>query len=69
MKVLDLDMDFFSETPAVDILEECEERLQEEEYGKGVFSEERVRTFLEKNLGLSKKRELEIIFSLQLRID
>ncbi|MDY2814154.1 MAG: hypothetical protein SOU03_09430 [Dorea sp.] len=26
MKVLDLDKDYFSETPVVDILEECEER-------------------------------------------
>ena len=58
MKVLDLDMDFFSEIPAVDIPEDCEERLDEEVYGKGVFSEERVRTFLEKNLGLSKKNKI-----------
>lgn len=58
MKVLDLDMDFFSETPAVDIPEDCEERLDEEVYGKGVFPEERARTFLEKNLGLSKKNKI-----------
>lgn len=70
MKVLDLDMDFFSETPAVDISEDCEERLDEEVYGKGVFSEESVRYIAviwilkEK----SKKRGSEIIFSLQLRI-
>lgn len=58
MKVLDLDMDYFSEEPAHDISEDCEERLDEELYGNGVFTEARVRQFLENNLGLSQENRI-----------
>lgn len=58
MKILDLDMDYFSEESAHDMSEDCEERLDEELYGNGVFTEARVRYFLENNLGLSKGKRI-----------
>lgn len=57
MKVLDLDMDYFMESIAETPLRK-KERLSEEEYGSTVWSENRVRKFLEQNLGLSKEKRL-----------
>ena len=54
MKLLDLDMDYFMENIAIGITESREERLSEDEYGYCVWSEQRIRSFLEDNLGLSK---------------
>ena len=54
MKVLDLDMDYFMEHIAC-IPFSVSDRLDEDNYGDTVWSEERVRNFLENNLGLSKK--------------
>ena len=59
MKVLDLDMDYFMESVAAFIPSNCTDRLEEEYYGKSVWSEERVRSFLENNLGLSKNKKIE----------
>ena len=57
MRVLDLDMDYFmteiASTPFY-----CEERLDEEYYGDSVWTEEEVRQFFEKNLGLSKNHKI-----------
>lgn len=54
MRILDLDMDYFIDSVATFISESSEERLDEEYYANTVWSSERVRTFLECNLGLSK---------------
>lgn len=57
LKILDLDMDYFmtaiAHTPFSN-----NERLDEEDYGNSVWSEEEVRQFLEKNLGLSKNHKV-----------
>lgn len=57
MKVLDLDMDYFMEHIAC-IPFSVSDRLDEDNYGDTVWSEERVRNFLENNLGLSKKNKI-----------
>lgn len=57
MKVLDLDMDYFMESVAHTPFS-VSERLAEEDYGSSVWSEDRVRAFLEKNIGLSKDRKI-----------
>ena len=57
MKVLDLDMDYFMEHIAC-IPFSVSDRLDEDNYGDTVWSEERVRNFLENNLGLSKKNTI-----------
>ena len=57
MKVLDLDMDYFMEQIAC-IPFSVSDRLDEDNYGDTVWSEERVRNFLENNLGLSKKNKI-----------
>ncbi len=57
LKVLDLDMDYFMETVAHTPFS-VSERLDEKDYGNSVWSEKRVREFLEHNLGLSKKRKV-----------
>lgn len=57
MKVLDLDMDYFMDYVATGIADTETERLSEEEYGHYVWSEQRVREFLERNLGLSKNKK------------
>ena len=57
MKVLDLDMDYFMEHIAC-IPFSVSDRLDEDNYGDTVWSEERVRIFLENNLGLSKKNKI-----------
>lgn len=54
MKVLDLDMDYFLDIVCTDIEEDRPNRLLNE-YDDFVWSEERVRAFLENNLGLSKE--------------
>lgn len=57
MKVLDLDMDYFmtevAHTPFSSM-----ERLNEENYGKSVWDADKVRAFLESNLGLSKDKKV-----------
>ena len=58
MKVLDLDMDYFMERVATDVPFEIVDRLPEEEYGGFVWTERRIRQFLEENLGLSKQKKL-----------
>ena len=59
MKIIDLDMDYFMEYIATGIVESREERLAEERYGDCVWSEQRIRKFLEDNLGISKKRKIK----------
>ena len=44
---------------ATGIAESKEERLSEEEYGDCVWSEQRVRGFLENNLGFSKDKKIK----------
>ena len=56
MKVLDLDMDYFMESIANTPFS-VTERLPEEDYGYDVWSENKVRLFLENNLGLSKEKK------------
>lgn len=58
MRVLDLDMDYFMEMIATNISSDKTERLLEDEFGGSVWTESRVRNFLEQNLGLSKKNKL-----------
>lgn len=53
MRVLDLDMDYFM-TEIANTPFSCKERLDEEYYGDSVWSSDKVRQFLENNLGLSK---------------
>lgn len=58
LKILDLDMDYFLDIVLTGINEDETERLSKE-YDNYVWNEERVRSFLERNLGLSvqnKKR-------------
>lgn len=57
MKVLDLDMDYFM-TEIAHTPFSYTERLEEEFYGESVWSAEKVRSFLEQNLGLSKERRI-----------
>lgn len=57
MKILDLDMDYFM-TEIANTPFSCEERLDEEYYGDSVWTEEKVRQFLEHNLGLSKNKKI-----------
>lgn len=59
MKILDLDMDYFMEDIATGISESREARLEEDEYGTCVWSKQRIRKFLEDNLGLSKERKIK----------
>lgn len=59
MRVLDLDMDYFMETVVTDISFCVSNRLSEEEYGGYVWTRERVRNFLEYNLGLSKDKKIQ----------
>ena len=58
MRVLDLDMDYFMDTVAAFISSSSVERLPESDYGDAVWAEDRVRTFLEENLGLSRQNKL-----------
>ena len=58
MKILDLDMDYFMEMVATNISFDKIERLSEDEFGGSVWTDSRVRQFLEQNLGLSKQNKL-----------
>ena len=58
MKILDIDMDYFMEEIAHTPFN-VKERLNEYYYGDSVWSETKVRSFLEKNLGLSKYNKTE----------
>lgn len=58
MQVLDLDMDYFMNRVAHTGFS-VTARLDEEEYGDTVWSEEKVRQFIENNLGLSKEYKIE----------
>ena len=58
MKVLDLDMDYFMEVIAETPFS-VTDRLEEEYYGESVWSENRIRSFLENNMGLSKDTRIE----------
>ena len=59
MRILDLDMDYFMDSVATFVPESSEQRLDEENYSKTVWSSESVRTFLERNLGLSKSTKIK----------
>ena len=59
MKILDLDLDYFLEVRHSGINDKIKERCAEEQYGDSVWSEERVRSFFKKNLGLSKRRKIK----------
>ncbi len=58
MKLLDLDMDYFMDEITIGTPESSNQRLSEESYGNSVWSEKRVRDFLENNLGLSKSNKI-----------
>lgn len=58
MKVLDLDMDYFMDCDIHIASDSSTERLSEEYYGHEVWSETRVKRFLEDNLGLSKEHKI-----------
>lgn len=57
MKVLDLDMDYFMDSIANTPFS-VQERLPEEDYGDTVWSKNKVISFFENNLGLSKEHKL-----------
>lgn len=57
MKILDLDMDYFMDEIAHTPFEVVD-RLDEGSYGGSVWSKDRVRRFLEDNLGLSKNSKI-----------
>lgn len=57
MKVLDLDMDYFM-TKIAHTPFSCTERLEGDFYSESVWEAEKVRSFLEDNLGLSKERKI-----------
>lgn len=57
LKVLDLDMDYFMTQVAYTPFSSVE-RLEEEDYGGSVWSAEKVREFLENNLGLSRENKI-----------
>lgn len=58
-RVLDIDMKYFLDKVPELSNDYILDRPTEEEFGMYVWSEERVRDFLEKNLGLSKERKLK----------
>lgn len=58
MMVLDLDMDYFLDHPVSNRNHDTEKRVEDEECVKSVWAEERVRNFLENNLGLSKSKQI-----------
>lgn len=59
MKILDLDMDYFMDHIATNIAESIDTRLAEEDYSEFVWKEERVRKYIEDNLGLSKSNKIK----------
>lgn len=58
MRILDLDMDYFMEDIA-NTHDSVTERLSENDYGGSVWTEKRVRSFLENNLGLAKENRVK----------
>lgn len=58
MRILDIDMDYFMEDIA-HTSDTITERLSEEDYGDCVWSKERVYSFIENNLGLSKEKKIK----------
>lgn len=58
MKILDIDMDYFMENIA-HTSDYVTERLPEEDYGGCVWTEQQVRSFLENNLGLTKRNKIK----------
>lgn len=59
MIVLDLDLDYFMEKVASFIGESVTDRLSDEYYGSFVWKEDKVRNFIENNLGLSKNNKIK----------
>lgn len=59
MRVLDLDLDYFLNSPVYEIDYDSVARITDEMCIESVWSEERVRNFLEQNLKLSKNRKVE----------
>lgn len=59
MIILDLDMDYFMNKVAHNINEKSQNRLDETLYRKYVWEKERVISFLERNLGLSKDKKVK----------
>ena len=57
MKLLDLDMDYFMDYVAYGIHDSILDRL-DDVYTEAVWSESRIRNFLENNLGLSKDKKI-----------
>ena len=58
MKVLDLDMDYFLDYPINGISYDSEQRVSDDRVIDSVWSEDRVRFFLENNLGMSKNNKI-----------
>ncbi len=59
MIVLDLDLDYFLDCPVYDRDHSSNVRVTDEDCVGSVWSEERVRIFLENNLGLSKDKKVK----------
>ena len=58
MKVLDIDMDYFLDVPVSQVSFSNQNRVDREDCIASVWTEERIRDFLENNLGLSKERKI-----------
>lgn len=58
MRILDLDMDYFMEKVADNNSKKENGRLIESEFRESVWSEQKVRSFFENNLGLSKAKKI-----------
>lgn len=58
MKILDVDMDYFVKHNYSESIDNSNERLPDKEFADKVWTEQEVRTFLEKNLGLSKAKRI-----------
>lgn len=59
MIVLDLDLDYFLDCPVCEQNHSSDARVTDESCVQSVWSEERVRAFLENNLGLSKDKKIK----------
>ena len=58
MKILDLDLDYFLDSPVFNRDHSSDERVEDEECVNSVWSEDRVRDFFENHLGLSRKNKV-----------
>lgn len=58
MKILDLDLDYFLDSPVFNRDHTSDERVKDEECIGSVWSEDRVRDFFENRLGLSRKKKV-----------